>query len=107
VQGMSTFRGTAFSTPSVICELYLLHSKHYWPTGILIHRQNLYAPHSRRCTSCCEAQLHEPVNRGKNHPILEAVISGTSRTKGLPVIRMFFLIWILAYLVTSCTDITI
>jgi hypothetical protein len=51
--------GTAFSTP-VICELQLLYSEHYWPTGILNRQQNSYAPHSLRFTSRCEVQSHEP-----------------------------------------------
>jgi hypothetical protein len=29
---------TAFSTPPVICELYIFYSKGYFPSGILIHR---------------------------------------------------------------------
>jgi hypothetical protein len=40
------------------------NSKRYCPSGILIHRQHLYAPHSRRCTGC-----REPVNKGKNSPV--------------------------------------
>jgi hypothetical protein len=60
--------GPAFSTPPVICELYLLHSKHYWPTGILSHWQNSYTPCSQRCTSC-----YEPVNKSKNLPVCVCV----------------------------------
>jgi hypothetical protein len=30
---------TAFSTPPVICELYLIHSERYRPLGMVIHRQ--------------------------------------------------------------------
>jgi hypothetical protein len=41
-----------------------LNSKHYQPSGILLHQQNAYAPHSRWCTGC-----HEPVNKGKNLPV--------------------------------------
>jgi hypothetical protein len=66
---MSTCRGTAFATPPVICELQLLHSERYRPTGILTHRQNLYAPRSRRYTGWREALSREPVNRSKNLPV--------------------------------------
>jgi hypothetical protein len=37
---------------------------------ILIYRQNLYAPRSRRFTVRREAQGREPVNKGKNLPVL-------------------------------------
>jgi hypothetical protein len=37
----------AFSTPPVICELQLLHSERYCPSGMLIHRQNSHAPRSK------------------------------------------------------------
>jgi hypothetical protein len=37
---------TAFSTPPVTCELQLLNSKRYRPSGMLIHRQNSHAPRS-------------------------------------------------------------
>lgn len=66
---MCTCRGAAFSTPPVICELQLLHSKSYRSTGILIHRKNSYAPGSRQCAGRREAQRLEPVNKDKN-PVL-------------------------------------
>jgi hypothetical protein len=47
--------GIALSAPPMICEFELLHSKRYWRTGILIHQQNPYAPHSRQCTGRREA----------------------------------------------------
>jgi hypothetical protein len=40
-----------------------LNSKHYRPLGILIYRQNSYAPRGRRCTD-----RRGPVNKGKNLP---------------------------------------
>jgi hypothetical protein len=33
---------SAFSTYPVICQLYLLHSKSYWMSGMLIHQKNTY-----------------------------------------------------------------
>jgi hypothetical protein len=32
------------------------HSKHYQPSGMLIHQQNVYVPHGQQCTSCLESQ---------------------------------------------------
>jgi hypothetical protein len=58
-----TCRGTAFSTPSVICELYLIHSERYRPTGILIHRQHSHAPSSQRCVNRREAEGREAINK--------------------------------------------
>jgi hypothetical protein len=40
-----------------------LHSERYRPSGVLVHRQNLYAPRSRWCTGRREAQRREPVNK--------------------------------------------
>jgi hypothetical protein len=37
---------------------------------MLIQRPNLYAPRSRLCTGRREAQSREPVNKGKNLPVL-------------------------------------
>jgi hypothetical protein len=31
-----------------------LNSKHYQPSGMLIHRQNLYAPRGKQWIGCCE-----------------------------------------------------
>jgi hypothetical protein len=77
--------GTALSTPPMICEFELLHSKRYWPTGILIHRQNSYVPHSRRCTGRREEQSYEPVNKGKNLRVYEELSD---------VLRLsLFLVW--------------
>jgi hypothetical protein len=67
---ISTHRGTAFSTPPVICELYLLYSKRSWPSGMLIHQQNSYALRSRWCNSCCEAQSHGVSQQIKNPPCI-------------------------------------
>jgi hypothetical protein len=39
--------------------------KRYWPSGILVHRQNSFAPLSRRRTGRREAQSHDPVNEVK------------------------------------------
>jgi hypothetical protein len=46
-----------------------LNSKRYQPSGILIHRQNSYAPLSQRCSGRREAQSREPVNECKNRPV--------------------------------------
>jgi hypothetical protein len=40
--------------------LFVVHSERYRPTGMLIHRQNSYAPRTSR---------REPVNKGKNLPV--------------------------------------
>jgi hypothetical protein len=32
---------------------------------MLIHQQNAYAPRSKQCISCCEAQSHEQVTKVK------------------------------------------
>jgi hypothetical protein len=42
-----------------------LHSKRYRPSGMLIDRQNSYAPCSRRCTGRRESKSREPVNKVK------------------------------------------
>jgi hypothetical protein len=39
------------------------NSKRYWPSGILIHRQNSYAPRSKRRTGRREAQSCELVKK--------------------------------------------
>jgi hypothetical protein len=57
---------TAFSTPPVIRELGLLYSKRYLLSGMLIHQQNLYAPHSKRRTGRHEAQSRGPDPHTKN-----------------------------------------
>jgi hypothetical protein len=62
VQGMSMCRETAFSTPSVTCELYTSFQT-LLATGILIHQQNLYALCSQRCISHCEVQSCEPLRK--------------------------------------------
>jgi hypothetical protein len=36
---------------------------------MLIHRQNLYLTHSRRCAGRHEVQSREPVNNRKNLPV--------------------------------------
>jgi hypothetical protein len=40
-----------------------LHSKRYRPSDLLIHRQNSYAPRSRRRSSRREAQYRESVKK--------------------------------------------
>jgi hypothetical protein len=57
---------TAFSAPPVICELSLLHTECYQPSGMLIYWQNSHAPSGRRCTGRREAQSREQVS--KNPP---------------------------------------
>jgi hypothetical protein len=78
IREMSTCRRAAFSTLPVIGELQLRDSERYLPTGILVHRQNSYVPHSRRCTGRWEAQSREPVNNGKNLPVYYRSISPLS-----------------------------
>jgi hypothetical protein len=46
---------------------YFLNSKRYRPSSILIHRQNLYAPRSRRCNGRHEVQSRKAVNRVKKN----------------------------------------
>jgi hypothetical protein len=46
-----------------------LHSKRYRPSGMLIHRQNLYVPRSKRRTRRREAQSREPVNKVKKETL--------------------------------------
>jgi hypothetical protein len=41
-------------------------SERYWPSGMLIHRQNLYAPSSKRWTGRREAQSHGTGQQSKN-----------------------------------------
>jgi hypothetical protein len=43
-----------------------LYSERYRASGTLIHLQNSYAPHSRRCTGRREAQSREHVNKDMN-----------------------------------------
>jgi hypothetical protein len=47
-----------------------LHSKCYRPPGMLIHRQNSYAPPSKWRTGRREAQSREPVNTVKKLPVV-------------------------------------
>jgi hypothetical protein len=42
-----------------------LHSRCYWPSGMLIHQQNLYVPRNKQCTDRHEAQSCELVNKVK------------------------------------------
>jgi hypothetical protein len=60
-------RETAFLTLPVICGLQLLHFERYWPTGILIHRQNTCSPRSWQYIGRHEIQSCELVNKGNNH----------------------------------------
>jgi hypothetical protein len=46
-----------------------LNSRHYRPSGMLIHRQNSHLTHSRRCAGDREAQSREPVDNRKNLPV--------------------------------------
>jgi hypothetical protein len=39
------------------------HSKRYRPSGMVIHRQNSYAPRGKQRTGRLEEQSSEPVNR--------------------------------------------
>jgi hypothetical protein len=41
------------------------HSKRFWSSGLLIHRQNSYEPRSKRCTGRREKHSREPVNNIK------------------------------------------
>jgi hypothetical protein len=47
-----------------------LHSEYYQSSGMLIHPQNLYVPHSKPCTSHCEAQSSEISQQSKNPPCI-------------------------------------
>jgi hypothetical protein len=42
-----------------------LNSKHYQPSGMLIHWQNSYAPRKKQWTGRHETQSCEPINRVK------------------------------------------
>jgi hypothetical protein len=46
-----------------------LNSKHYQPTGILIHQQNLYVPRTWWYSSRREAQSCKTVSKVKNLPL--------------------------------------
>jgi hypothetical protein len=58
-----------------------LHSKHYWPSGILIHWQNSYAPCRRQYIGHHEAQCRKPANKGKNFPLCTFFWQGMSDNK--------------------------
>jgi hypothetical protein len=45
------------------------NSNRYWPSGILIHQQNLYVPRSQWHTSHREAQSRKLVSKVKNLPL--------------------------------------
>jgi hypothetical protein len=64
---------TAFSTPSVISELQLLHYKCYRPLGMLIHRQNSHAPCGEQGTCRRKSQSPELVKCVKIFPAYNAV----------------------------------
>jgi hypothetical protein len=63
---------------------------------MLIHQRNLYAPRSRQCTGRREAQSREPVNKGKNFPVLCQLDAGNK-------ILVFILKDILLRTVYVCT----
>jgi hypothetical protein len=48
-----------------------LNSKHYRPSGILIHRQNSYAPCSWWCTGCCEQSIKVRTSLYNGHSCTE------------------------------------
>jgi hypothetical protein len=60
-------RGPAL-TPPLICELQLLHSERYRLSGMLIHRQNSYAPRGRQCTGRLKAESSGTGQQSKNPP---------------------------------------
>jgi hypothetical protein len=73
----TTYHGT--SCCQVVHKLITsLHSKCYQPSGMLIHRQNLYVPRSKQCTGCYEAQSHEPVNKVKKKGLYRSQILYTA-----------------------------
>jgi hypothetical protein len=51
-----------------------LHSKCYWLSGMLIHQQNSYAPHSEWHTGCRGAQSHVPGPHTKNPPCILGIL---------------------------------
>jgi hypothetical protein len=51
-----------------------INCKSYRPSGMLIHRQNSYAPRSRLCAGPRESQNREPVNKGKNLLVYSDII---------------------------------
>jgi hypothetical protein len=67
---ISTRRGTAFESPYVICELQLLHSERYRPSGMLIFRKNSYAPLGKRFPGRREAQSCGTSQQSKNPPCI-------------------------------------
>jgi hypothetical protein len=72
---MSTCRGTAFSTPPVICELLLLYSERYRPTGILIHRK----------IRMRLAAGYASVDKAENLPVLVRRMKATRNPGGHPL----------------------
>jgi hypothetical protein len=85
---MSTCRGTAFSTPPVICEQI--------PNviGMLSHQQNLHVLRGRKCTGRGEARSHERIKFIKNHPVFLGVYSvyAFQRTEYMPWVCLYFYI---------------
>jgi hypothetical protein len=60
-----------------------LHSKRYWPSGILIYRQNSYAPRGKPHTGRRETQSREPVNKVRNLSVY--VIPGSVCMFAIPI----------------------